>query len=385
MSTEVRAFALRNAMNEIKNVCPDVSNTFIFRENREIIAEDENTSKTAINDAQQTFQALIEKTKVIGEIESVTFKGENARANIIRFQDFYVANVASNKVDEKTVTNLSRVMIPTLLKLVQEMYPASNNAKENPQKPEQTISSSEISMPEPKACKLTVEHLGFGSFLKDSNVALIDSALIGQWNETYGDNQVTKVQLENPINDKSLICKFKPFKESKYEGKEIIQLSEKTQLELKVEKGGQIVVKPFIDQEEDEMPDSVESDESTTKVDTSTIESSFINNVQSYFLTAPVNQFMVENVGGIGFLGNNEFARVDSGVIARWDELFGDKQIDQITVEETLTGRRLTCKFKPIKASELEGKGVIQLPDKIQQALQIKKGALVVVKPVVEA
>jgi hypothetical protein len=385
MSTEARAFALRNALNEIKNVCPDVSNTFIFRENGEIIAEDENTNQTTINDAQETFRDLIEKTKVIGEIESVTFKGENARANITRFRDFYVANVASNKVDEKTVTNLSCVMIPTLLRLVQEIYPASNITKENVQKPEETLTTPEISVPEPQTCQLTVEHLGFGSFLKDSNVALIDNALIGQWNEIYGDNQITKVSLENPINAKSLICQFKSFKESKYEGKGVIQLSEKTQLALKVERGAQIVVKPVIGQSEGETPDLAESEESTTEAGASTLGSSLAGDVQSCFLTAPVNQFMVENVGGMGFLRNNEFARVDSGVIARWEELFADKQIDQITIEETLTGRRLTCKFKPIKASELEGKGVIQLPDKIQQALQIKKGALVVVKPVVEA
>ena len=37
-----------------------------------------------------------------------------------------------------------------------------------------------------------------------------------------------------------------------------------------------------------------------------------------------------------------------------------------------------------MKGSDLEGKGAIQLPDKIQQALQIQKGALVVVRPVVE-
>ena len=87
----------------------------------------------------------------------------------------------------------------------------------------------------------------------------------------------------------------------------------------------------------------------------------------------------------MGFLGNNDFARVDNGIIGQWKELFGEREIEQITVEETVTGRKLTCRFKPIKGADLEGKGVIQLPEKIQQALQTKKGALVVVKPLVEA
>ena len=37
-------------------------------------------------------------------------------------------------------------------------------------------------------------------------------------------------------------------------------------------------------------------------------------------------------------LGSNDFARVDTGIIAQWAEQFGDRKIDQITVEETVAG-----------------------------------------------
>ena len=77
-------------------------------------------------------------------------------------------------------------------------------------------------------------------------LALVDAALIAQWNETYGDNQVTKISLENPVNDKVIVCGFEPFKESKYEGKGIILLSEKTRFALNVQKSGQITIKPII-------------------------------------------------------------------------------------------------------------------------------------------
>ena len=49
MSTEACTLALRNALNEIKNVCPEITNTFIFRENGEIVAEDQDTTQEAID------------------------------------------------------------------------------------------------------------------------------------------------------------------------------------------------------------------------------------------------------------------------------------------------------------------------------------------------
>jgi hypothetical protein len=63
--------------------------------------------------------------------------------------------------------------------------------------------------------------------------------------------------------------------------------------------------------------------------------------------------------------------------------LYGDKKIEEVDVE-TLNGKTTRCKFKPIKDSKHEGKGVIQMPEKIQLTLQTTKGGLVMVKPVVE-
>jgi len=94
---------------------------------------------------------------------------------------------------------------------------------------------------------------------------------------------------------------------------------------------------------------------------------------------------MVETLGGIGgFLGNPDYVRVDRVVIARWKEMFGEKEIKEVTVEETIFGKKIRCKLQPIKDSQLEGKGLTQIPEKIQQALRTKRGALVLIKPVLE-
>ena len=95
-------------------------------------------------------------------------------------------------------------------------------------------------------------------------------------------------------------------------------------------------------------------------------------------------QVMVEDIGGLaGRLGTADSVRVDNFVVARWNEIFGEKEIKEVIVEETVFGKEIRCKFQPIKDAQLEGKGVIQIPDKLQQALATKKGALVLVKPVV--
>jgi len=49
-----------------------------------------------------------------------------------------------------------------------------------------------------------------------------------------------------------------------------------------------------------------------------------------------------------------------------------------------LDGQTMRCKFKPIKDSKHEGKGIIQVPLKTQMILQTSKGELVMVKPVIE-
>ena len=89
---------------------------------------------------------------------------------------------------------------------------------------------------------------------------MVDTALIAQWNETFGDGQVAKVSLKNPVTGKSVVCEFKPFKESKFEGKGIVQLSDKTQAALDAKKGSQILLKPVTEDTKIEPSFSKKSD-----------------------------------------------------------------------------------------------------------------------------
>lgn len=96
----------------------------------------------------------------------------------------------------------------------------------------------------------------------------------------------------------------------------------------------------------------------------------------------PVTQFMVETLGGLFAL--SDVIRIENGVIQQWKDLYGEDRVIEEVEVETLNGQTTRCKFKPIRDAKHDGKGVIQLPQKIQQTLKTSKGELVTVKPVIE-
>jgi hypothetical protein len=102
---------------------------------------------------------------------------------------------------------------------------------------------------------------------------------------------------------------------------------------------------------------------------------------EPFLPNTPVNQFMVEKIGGI--LIQADTVRIDSGIITKWNDLYDGKKITMVDIE-ALDGKKTTCKFKAIKEAKANAKGIIQIPEKILQTLQTEKGKLVMVKPVIE-
>ncbi len=100
------------------------------------------------------------------------------------------------------------------------------------------------------------------------------------------------------------------------------------------------------------------------------------------FLPKPqATQLIIDNLTGL--LASQDTVRIDNTIITQWQKLYPTKKIEQVEAE-ALNGKTTRCKLKPIKDSKHEGKGSIQMPEKIQLALQTKKGELVMVKPVIE-
>ncbi|MCK4669211.1 hypothetical protein KAT21_03730, partial [Candidatus Bathyarchaeota archaeon] len=85
-----------------------------------------------------------------------------------------------------------------------------------------------------------------GGLLVPSDTVRIDSDLLSQWEEISGSMKIEEVEVET-FDGKTSRCKVKPIKDSKYAGKGIIRMPGKIQLNLEIEKGELIRVKPAVD------------------------------------------------------------------------------------------------------------------------------------------
>ena len=273
--SKVYTFALKNTLGEIKNACPNISNTFIFREDAKILAKDETTDEETIIRAAYAFNALAERADTIGGIESATFYGTNNRMNIACINDFYLAAVASKETDEKQVNILTRVLVPTVLRLADRIQleskddnsptkkkpkPSDEAADDtqkrdkhsteeeteaiNPESAEESETNPDLCFPEPPVTQFMVE--GLDGLLVRSNKVRIDNAVILQWTDLYGDKEITEVDIET-LNGQTTRCRFKPIKGSKREGKGILQMPEKIRLTLQTSIGELVTVKPVIE------------------------------------------------------------------------------------------------------------------------------------------
>ena len=280
MNNNVYAFALKSTLDEIQGACPDVSNTFIFKDGK-ILAKGETTDENTANLTINAFDSITERAATMGGLETVTIQGAKGRVNITCMNDFYLTTVLSKKADEKYVNTLIQVLIPTVIKLVEKIHPISADdetltvetepaeeeaAEEETESTEEAENESaeeeetattepteeeetpevddEPLLPEPPVTQLIIENLG--GLLVPSDTVRIDKAVITQWNDLYGDKKIEEVDLET-LDGKTTRCKVKPIKNSKHKEKGIIQMPEKIQLTLEVTKGELVMVKPVIE------------------------------------------------------------------------------------------------------------------------------------------
>jgi hypothetical protein len=299
---EVYAFALENTLQEIQNICPDVSNTFIFKDG-ELVAQDETTPKKTVNQTIDAFTAITEKANSLGDVNNITIQGTNGQANIACTNDFYLTTISSKEADEKYVNTLTRILVPTVIRLIEKIHPAQTGDEpfttvdpeppelepeeeapeyepepeedeiaeditdqtedeeeqfEEPEMPEEETATpgdeeehfeepeidTEPLLPDAPVTQLIVENLG--GLLVPSDTVRVDQDVISHWNELYGDKKIREVEVE-ALSGKTTRCKFKQIKKSKDTGKGIIKMPEKIQLTLETSEGALVTVKPVVE------------------------------------------------------------------------------------------------------------------------------------------
>ena len=257
MDTEASVLAIRTALNEIKNMCPGISNIFVLNKNKQVLAQDQNTTEELMNGTANYLTALIEKTGITGGIESLTYYGADQRINFTNCDDNYFVTAASNETDENTMTNLTRVLVPTMLKLAQGIV---SSHEENPTVTNPTITTKlktptqtnpELSTIDLPASEFVVETLsGLSIISTQSGTIRVDRALIGEWKELYGDKKIEEAMVEGSATGKRMRCRFQAIKESK-QGQGVVQIPDRMQANLGIKKGEVVLVRPIIVDEQE--------------------------------------------------------------------------------------------------------------------------------------
>jgi len=93
----------------------------------------------------------------------------------------------------------------------------------------------------------------------------------------------------------------------------------------------------------------------------------------------PSQQLIVDRFSG--FMVKADTVQLDADILKRWGALLDLKEIGEVDIE-TFSGKTARCKAKLINDSKLEGRGLIRIPEKTCQLLDVRRGELVRVKPV---
>jgi hypothetical protein len=73
--------------------------------------------------------------------------------------------------------------------------------------------------------------------------------------------------------------------------------------------------------------------------------------------------------------------QLDVEILKRWSEELDVESIGEVDIE-TFSGKTVRCKTKTINDPKLEGRGLIRIPEKTCQSLDVRRGELVRVRPV---
>ncbi len=267
VDSEIYATALKNALEEMQNVCPDIQHAFIFHENGEIIVGDADIPQKVMIRVIEAFDDIFEMAEAIGGVEAVTLNCSKGSVKLYHFNEHYFVMVVSAKADANYVDTVTRVLIPTVLRLLEKISPTllknvvpPPTIEPEPETLETEQPQEELAEEEPAteikeefkpetpfelpSIQLIVENIG--GLLVPSDTVRIGNETLSQWENTFEGKKIEYVEIET-FNGKTERYKVKPIKDSKYYGKGVVQMPEKAQITLEIKKGELVKVKPVIE------------------------------------------------------------------------------------------------------------------------------------------
>jgi predicted regulator of Ras-like GTPase activity (Roadblock/LC7/MglB family) len=224
MSKDRYAAALKTTLTEIQNICPDIKSSFIFTKEGVIVAGDSDDSDVTVKKALNSFQSIIQKADSIGGVEEFSVNGAEGTIEISQVSDMYLATTTSTDVDTKYLRTITRVIVPTVLKLLRTIVEAPAPLPFKATSPQQ----------------LTVEKIT-GFFVGDS--AQVDQKILREWTKSFKGRTITTVEIQT-LDGEATRCKVKAMDDKAMEGKGLIRIPDKILKTLDVKEGALVRVKP---------------------------------------------------------------------------------------------------------------------------------------------
>ena len=168
MDKDTYAAALKNTLNEIRNICPDISYSFIFTREGMVVAGDEKSVDVPVEKTVDSFQSLMEKAATIGGLHTMTVNGSKGKVHISSVNDMYLVIAASKNADITHIRSIANVIVPTVLKLLKSVVPT----------PPKTTPSQQ----------LIVENIT-GFFVGDA--VQVDEEIFRQWSKHFKGKSVS--------------------------------------------------------------------------------------------------------------------------------------------------------------------------------------------------
>jgi predicted regulator of Ras-like GTPase activity (Roadblock/LC7/MglB family) len=82
MDKDTYVTTLRNTLTEVRNICSDISCSFIFAKEGMVVAGDEQSTEVPVAKTVNAFQNLMEKAIAIGGLHTMIVNGSKGNVHI---------------------------------------------------------------------------------------------------------------------------------------------------------------------------------------------------------------------------------------------------------------------------------------------------------------
>ncbi len=254
---------LQTILSEFKTISPDIINAFVAKNDGELVAMTESTTKDLAKKLVDQLNRINEQAELIGGIENITIEGDKNKLDITSLNNLYLATLYPNSANQKIVGSLTHVVVPTVAGLMNQLVPAENEPArpmtlEERAIPKTEVTEEKISTPPILQSGTQLEELlsktPTNQFMVQKIVGVlvpidtvrIDPQVLAKWEDYYVGQTIRQVHIET-LEGKKVTCKLRASKEARG-STGIIQVPEKILQTLGTDAGKLVIVKPVIDE-----------------------------------------------------------------------------------------------------------------------------------------